>query len=116
MDEKQPPMLDAPSPLASIASRRSFLTWTCCGSLGSLLLLGCDSKGPQTCSPSAGLTERERSLRTQLAYVEPSPTALKACLNCSYYVSKGAGECGGCTSIPGPIHPQATCALFREKL
>jgi len=82
----------------------------------SLGLWACGKKSPPSCLPKTGLSEREQLLRTQLAYAEPSPTVQKLCIDCTYFVPQNDGACGACSTVPGPIHPQGTCLLFRSKI
>lgn len=81
------------------------------------LAFGCDksrSRGSQTkglasCNDVSQLDQLDRQNRLRLAYTDTSPKAGRYCLNCSLWRPKGAGECGRCTVVRGPIHPRGYC-------
>lgn len=61
----------------------------------------------------AGLSEAELQTRTANNYVEPSPEADQQCDNCGLWQEPAAGEdCGGCTVVQGPIHPEGWCSIW----
>ncbi len=79
-------------------------------------LWACGKKTPTSCQPPSGVSQQEQRLRAQLAYVEPSPSPQKLCMDCTYFLPSDNEGCGGCSSVPGPIHPQGTCLLFRSTI
>jgi len=84
-------------------------------SLG-LGMWACGKQAPKSCLPKAGVSAQDQRLRTQLAYLEPSPSPEKLCIDCTYFVAQTDEGCGACSSVPGPIHPGGTCLLFRSKV
>ncbi len=77
-------------------------------------IYGC-SKKPD-CNDVSTLSPDELRLRTEIAkYVEQTPDAQKRCSGCSLYVAAGPEQCGGCTVVKGPIHPNGYCTLFVVK-
>ena len=69
-----------------------------------------------TCTDTSGLTEQEVTMRTQLQYVDASPDPEKLCSNCVLYTEPEAGaQCGGCTVVKGPIHPDGYCTSWAPK-
>ena len=90
--------------------RRRFFQLTLLGATA----LGCEEKVPTTCPATAPLDARQLELRKKLAYVDAAASPQKRCTACTYYLPSQADHpCGGCTSLPGPIHPLGTCNLFR---
>ena len=69
-----------------------------------------------TCTDTTGLTEQEVTMRNQLQYVDASPDPEKLCSNCVLYTEPEAGaQCGGCTVVKGPIHPDGYCTSWAPK-
>jgi len=68
-----------------------------------------------SCTDTSGLTEQELATRENLGYVDESPDPEKLCSNCQFYQPAGEGECGGCTLIKGPIHPDGYCNSWVAK-
>ena len=64
-----------------------------------------------------GLEPAAVQTRNSLAYVDASPHgAAKNCTNCQFYeAAPSAGQCGGCTIVPGPIHPEGYCNSWAAK-
>lgn len=63
--------------------------------------------------PPASLTEEQKKLRRAIGYVHGGGPVEKTCDKCLYF--KSSGDCGTCEVMPGPVHPDGTCQLFREK-
>lgn len=81
------------------------------------LLGACGGDDALTCTDTAGLPPAAVTLRTTLAYVDQSPHgAQKNCLNCNFYQAAAANQCGGCTLIQGPIHPEGYCNSWAAKV
>lgn len=72
--------------------------------------------GTLTCTDTTGLADADLQVRQALQYVDASPEAAKNCLNCQLYTPAAEGECGGCTVVKGPIHPQGYCTSWAEKV
>ena len=87
---------------------------------GPALLAACNSGGGGgeggggglTCTDTTGLTDAEIQMRTSLNYVDASATDGQNCQNCSLYTAGAEGECGGCTLLKGPIHPEGWCSSW----
>lgn len=99
-------------------SRRVFLARGAAfgAAAGTFLTIGCGGSEELTCTNVSSLSAGEQAARTGLAYVDTSPHgAQKNCLNCNFYTEAPAGQCGGCTLIKGPIHPQGYCNGWAAK-
>ncbi len=84
-------------------------------SVGGVAVASCTGGGGGfTCDDVSGLSEADAATRTSLAYVDASPEAEKNCLNCQLYTG-GEAECGACTVVKGPIHPQGYCTAWAAK-
>jgi len=69
-----------------------------------------------SCTDTSGLSESAKKMREQQKYVDKSPKPDKNCENCQLYQpAEKEGECGGCASLKGPIHPKGYCNLWVEK-
>ena len=68
-----------------------------------------------SCTDTSGLTEQELATRENLGYVDESPDPEKLCSNCEFFLPAGENECGGCTLIKGPIHPDGYCNSWVAK-
>lgn len=67
-----------------------------------------------SCEDITGLSDAEIGTRESLEYVDDSPFgAEKDCANCALYLEAEPGEdCGGCSLVPGPIHPLGYCTSW----
>lgn len=67
-----------------------------------------------SCEDTAGLSDSEIATRESLEYVDESPFGTeKDCANCALYLEAEEGaDCGGCSLIAGPIHPQGYCTSW----
>jgi hypothetical protein len=84
---------------------------------GGALATGCTSGGGAlTCTDTTGLAEADIAGRTALGYVDQSTDAAKNCLNCQLYTPAAEGQCGACSVVKGPIHPQGYCTAWAEKV
>ncbi len=70
-----------------------------------------------TCTDTEGLTEAELTMRNEtFSYVDTSTEEGKTCDNCALYVAAAEGQqCGTCTIIKGPIHPDGYCTSWAAK-
>ena len=68
-----------------------------------------------SCTDTSGLTEQELATRENLGYVDESPNPEKLCSNCQFFQPAGENECGGCTLMKGPIHPDGYCNSWVAK-
>ncbi|MCC7400683.1 MAG: hypothetical protein IT214_04280 [Chitinophagaceae bacterium] len=70
----------------------------------------------KSCDDLSGLSAEEKDARIKLHYVDKSPVKSKMCRICTLYIPAKEGmECGGCTLLKGPIHPEGTCIYFTPK-
>ncbi len=66
-----------------------------------------------SCMDTSGLTEAEVTQREAVNYVDMTADMEKMCSNCQLYtVPEGDMQCGGCTLVKGPIHPEGYCDLW----
>jgi hypothetical protein len=87
--------------------RRSLIVLAAAPVLGA-----CGSSGP-SCSDTTGLDPTALANRTTQQYVEHSLRASSHCSSCRFFTAgSGAGACGTCTLIAGPINPDGYCNLF----
>ncbi len=69
--------------------------------------------GDLNCEDTAGLDEAQIKTRESLNYTDESPKPDQTCDNCQLYQEpEEAGTCGGCTTVPGPIHPKGWCTAW----
>lgn len=79
------------------------------------LLAGCgddEDTDSLSCTSTEGLSEAEVTTRNSQAYTDSSTNADQNCANCTLYRAGQAGQCGTCTVIRGPIHPDGYCNLW----
>lgn len=81
------------------------------------VLAACGGKeeGGLTCTDTTGLTPAQITTRQSQQYTDVSPHADKTCDNCNFYTAAPPNQCGGCTVIAGPIHPDGYCNLWAAK-
>ncbi len=79
------------------------------------VLAACGGEEELSCTDTTGLSPAEQSTRQAQAYVDHSPHPDKNCLNCNFYEAAQANQCGSCTVIKGPIHPEGYCNLWAAK-
>ncbi len=86
------------------------------GALASLVTTACSKKVPASCVDAPGLSAEATQIRSNLGYVEPSPTPDKRCESCRQYVApQEDGACGTCAVLKGPIHPNGYCKVYGAK-
>ena len=68
--------------------------------------------GALSCTDTSGLSEAQTATRSSQEYVDSSPNADQNCANCNFFTAGQAGQCGSCTVIQGPIHPDGYCNLW----
>ena len=69
--------------------------------------------GEFSCMDTSGLTDAEVAQREATQYVDATPDMEKTCSNCQLYTAPAAdAQCGGCTVIKGPVHPNGYCTLW----
>lgn len=77
-----------------------------------LAACGEEGGGGLTCTDTSSLTPQELTTRQSQAYTDSSPHADKHCNNCRFFTAGQANQCGTCTVIRGPIHPDGHCSLW----
>jgi hypothetical protein len=82
---------------------------------GSGALLACSKDEGLSCQDVSGLSADEQQRRTALQYTDKTPKPEQTCDNCQFYQAKAADQCGGCTILPGPVHPKGWCASWAAK-
>lgn len=71
--------------------------------------------GELSCTDTSGLSDSEMTTRKSLNYVDQSEKKGEYCSNCRLYKKpKKEGECGGCSVVPGPIHPDGWCSSWQK--
>ncbi|GAB5518450.1 MAG: hypothetical protein RhofKO_07010 [Rhodothermales bacterium] len=68
-----------------------------------------------TCTDTTGLAEADINMRQSVQYVDETPDPAKPCSACALYTAAAEGQCGGCTVVKGPIHPDGWCTLWAPK-
>lgn len=75
--------------------------------------VGCRKNEPNSCASGPELSLDETQQRATLGYVDRSPDPTKTCEKCTQYLpAPTADQCGGCSVMRGPIHPQGTCKVY----
>ena len=98
-------------------SRRSTLKLLVAVPLGAAVVSACGKKTePDSCQDVSALGEPEKAARSALQYTDKSPEKDRHCANCTYWQApKDVAQCGGCTLVKGPIHPNGYCTAFAAK-
>jgi len=74
------------------------------------------SKPEFHCEDVSALSEADAQLRSQLEYRDLSPYGeKKSCSNCAFFKAGKENQCGQCTIVAGPIHPQGYCNSWAAK-
>lgn len=68
--------------------------------------------GELTCTDTTGLPPAAVQMRQSQHYVDSSPNPEQNCANCNFFSAGQAGQCGTCTVVQGPIHPDGYCDLW----
>ena len=72
--------------------------------------------GELSCNDTAGLEQQQIKVRESLNYTDSTPKPGKTCDNCQLYKPPAEqGTCGGCQTVPGPIHPKGYCTAWVAK-
>lgn len=72
--------------------------------------------GDLSCTDTSGLSQQQISVRESLKYTDSSPKPDQQCDNCNLYKEPAKeGTCGGCQTVPGPIHPKGWCSAWVAK-
>lgn len=80
----------------------------------SAALLACGGK-KLVCTDTTGLTPDEQKLRSTLLYVDVAGDPARKCESCSLFKPASPDQCGSCTAMKGPIHPQGGCTAWVAK-
>ena len=104
---------------AKLDERRGFLRDVAAGLTllvpVSAAMLACGGK-KLSCTDTTGLTPDEQNQRTTLQYVDVAVDPAKKCDSCSLYKPAAPDQCGTCTALKGPIHPQGGCTAWVAKV
>lgn len=77
---------------------------------------GGTTQGTFTCTDTTGLAQPAIQMRQSLGYVDQSVSPEQWCHNCAFFQAPAEGtQCGGCTLIQGPIHPDGWCRSWAAK-
>jgi hypothetical protein len=68
----------------------------------------------KVCADPGKLDDAQKSLRTSLNYVEPSPDPSKSCKACGFFQPAGDG-CGTCQIFGGPASANGHCDSWAAK-
>lgn len=68
------------------------------------------------CPTDENLTEEQKARRINLKYMEQSDIRTRTCDNCKLYTAPTNSHCGGCTVVPGPIHPKGWCSSWYYRM
>ena len=78
--------------------------------LGAQVLAGCGAKQQDPCSDLSGLSAQDQQTRITYGYRSQTLIEAKRCNNCSFWkAASGAGPCGTCTLVKGPIAAAGYC-------
>ncbi len=80
-----------------------------------LAACGSEESGGLTCTDTTGLAPAAVTTRTSQAYSDSSADPNKKCTDCNFFTAGQAGQCGTCSVIQGPIHPDGTCNLWAAR-
>jgi hypothetical protein len=69
---------------------------------------------PKSCAKTP-LSSEAQKMRDNLKYVDSGPEPAKYCDVCVQYRPGASGQCGKCSLLEGPIHPEGTCTAFSPK-
>lgn len=65
------------------------------------------------CTDTTGLSEQQVHVREALNYTDDSSRPNQTCSNCQLWEEAQVhGHCGGCKTVPGPIHPEGWCSAW----
>jgi hypothetical protein len=73
------------------------------------------ARGVDPCDDVSMLSDAELAVRENFEYVPRSDVEGEYCNNCEFWTEPtGAGPCGGCTLMKGPINPKGHCISWAE--
>lgn len=91
---------------------------------GMIVLQGCnannssqsrdkENSSTDSCTDMSGVSDNDKKIRAQAAYVEKSNIPEKICSNCKLHIPPANGkECGGCMLFKGPVYSSAYCTYW----
>jgi hypothetical protein len=69
------------------------------------------------CTDLSQMTPEQLATRTTFKYEPRAKDPTKPCITCNFWIpDPQEGFCGTCTLVKGPIHPQAGCMSWAEKV
>lgn len=76
-------------------------------------VLAQEARSPDEPCPTDDLSDQQQQARDALQYTDSTPQEGQYCDNCAYWEPAGdPQECGGCSIVPGPIHPKGWCTAW----
>jgi hypothetical protein len=98
-------------------TRRSTLKLLVSVPLAAAVVSACGKKTePDSCQDVTALSDADKATRSALQYVDKGPEKDRHCAVCTYWQApKDVAQCGGCTLVKGPIHPNGFCTAFAVK-
>jgi len=76
---------------------------------------GCGGRTADPCSDLTGLSAQDRQTRVTYGYRSQTLIEAKRCDNCHFWkAASGAGPCGSCTLVKGPIAPAGYCNSWAQ--
>ncbi len=107
-------MKDKLIPSSALARRQFLRDFAVALAVVPAAAIGCGGK-KLTCTDVSTLTPEEQQQRTTLLYVDTAKDPAKKCDACSLFKPAAPDQCGSCTAIKGPIHPQGGCNAWVAK-
>jgi len=92
------------------------LTVVGAAALAPTLLCACEGDATLNCSDTADLSVPQMAVRDSQRYVEAAPDPAQKCSTCDFFTAGPVGQCGSCTVVQGPIHPDGTCNLWAAQV
>lgn len=97
-------------------SRRELFRYLALGAATAPLVPALAHAAKNECSAASDIPKSEKQVRKALKYTDNSPKADKQCADCELFEAAGSAEaCGGCKTVPGPIHPKGHCTAWVAK-
>ena len=99
--------------IARRAMVKRVLSLTVLAAVAPATLAACGG-GELACDDVSGLSPADRSARDAAQYRDRSADPSRRCAQCTFFQAAG-DQCGSCTVVRGPIHPEGTCQLFAPR-
>lgn len=79
------------------------------------LLQGCGESAPVACIEPELLSRGEEQMRKTRQYVAVSAIAAQQCVNCAFFGTADAQECGHCEILDGPVNASGHCTSWAQR-